>query len=430
MNSKSPGTFGRFIGIDLHKHFLVVGGVDAKQEVVLAPRRVNLENWLEWAEANLKPTDATVLEATTNAWEIYDQVLPLVGRAVVANPVQVKWIASARVKTDRLDVLRLASLPPQGACWRRAWFPRVGCRRWKCGNPGLAPRGRLRSLLAHRRRLVKMQTMIRNRLQSMIHRHNLKPPEGKVFSREHRAWWLGLEISPTENLRVRQDLATLDHLEPQIGEIGTELGRLSTCAPWAERVPCLLQLPGFGLITTMTMLAAIGDVARFESARKLVGYAGLGAGVHQSGETHHTGRITKQGRREVRWALVEAAWVAVLNDTHWKREFDRLSGRMSEKKAIVAIAHKLLVVVWHVLTDQTADTEADPDLVASKLVIWSKRLGEEGRGGLTTSQFVRYHLMQLRLGDDLKAIGRGKGARSLASAEEVLAVRPGLMAGL
>ena len=90
MNSKSPSGFARFIGIDLHKHYLVVGGVNAGQEVVLPPRRVNLENWLKWAEANLKPTDAVVLEATTNAWEIYDQVLPLVGRAVVANPVQVK----------------------------------------------------------------------------------------------------------------------------------------------------------------------------------------------------------------------------------------------------------------------------------------------------------------------------------------------------
>ena len=415
MNGKSPGTFERFFGIDLHKHYLVVGGVDAKQEMVLPPRRVNLENWLKWAGANLKPTDAVVLEATTNAWEIYDQVLPLVGRAVVANPVQVKWIASARVKTDRLDVLRLASLLAAGLV-PEVWVPPVEVRE-------------LRSLLAHRRRLVKMQAMIRNRLHSMVHRHNLEPPEGKAFSAEHRAWWLGLKISPTENLRVRQDVATLDHLEPQIAEIGTELKRLSTCFPWAERVPYLLQLPGFGLITTMTMLAAIGDVARFESARKLVGYAGLGAGVHQSGETHHTGRITKQGRREVRWALVEAAWVAVLHDTHWKREFDRLSRRMSEKKAIVAIAHKLLVVVWHVLTERTADTEADPKLVASKLMIWSGRLGEEGRGGLTTRQFARYHLMQLGLGQNLAVVRQGKRMRSLASAEEVLALRPELAPG-
>jgi transposase len=412
MNGKSPGTFERFLGIDLHKHYLVVGGVNAEQEVVLPPRRVNLENWLKWAEANLKPTDAVVLEATTNAWEIYDQVLPVVGRAVVANPVQVKWIASARVKTDRVDVGRLACLLAAGLV-PEVWVPPVEVRE-------------LRSLLAHRRRLVKMQATIRNRLHSMIHRHNLTLPKGEVFSHERRSWWLGLEISRTENLRIRQDLATMDHLEPQIAEIDTELNRLSTCAPWVEQVPYLLQLPGFGLITTMTLLAAIGDITRFESARKLVGYSGLGAGVHASGQTHHSGRITKQGRAELRWVLVEAAWVAATTHAHWKREFERLSRRMSPKKAIVAVAHKLLVVVWHVLAERTADTEANAEMVASKLIGWSGRLGEEGRGGLTTRRFVRYHLMKLKLGDDLKGVRQGRTTRLLASPEEVLALRPEL----
>ena len=412
MNGKSPGGFERFIGIDLHKHYLVVGGVNAGQEVVLPPRRVNLENWLKWAEASLKLTDAVVLEATTNTWEIYDQVLPLVGRAVVANPVQVKWIASARVKTDRVDVGRLACLLAAGLV-PEVWVPPMEVRE-------------LRSLLAHRRRLVKMQATIRNRLHSMVHRHNLTLPKGEVFSREHHSWWLGLEISRTENLRVRQDLATLDHLEPQIAEIESELNRLSTCAPWADQFPYLLQLPGFGLITTMTLLAAIGDITRFEDARKLVGYSGLGAGVHASGETHHSGRITKQGRAELRWALVEAAWVAVTTHAHWKREFERLSRRMSSKKAIVAVAHKLLVVAWHVLAKRTADTEAKPQMVASKLIGWSGRLGEGARGGLTTRQYVRYHLMKLKLGDDLKGVRQGRKTRPLASPEEMLALRPDL----
>ena len=150
------------------------------------------------------------------------------------------------MKTDRVDVGRLACLLAAGLV-PEVWVPPVEVRE-------------LRSLLAHRRRLVKMQATIRNRIHSMIHRHNLTLPKGEVFSREHRSWWLGLEISRTENLRVRQDLATLDHLEPQIAEIEDELNRLSTCAPWAEQVPYLLQLPGFGLITTMTLLAAIGDI--------------------------------------------------------------------------------------------------------------------------------------------------------------------------
>ena len=99
---------------------------------------------------------------------------------------------------------------------------------------------------------------------------------------------------------------------------------------------------------------------------------------------------------------------------------------MSPKKAIVAVAHKLLVVVWHVLANRTADTEAVPEMVASKLIGWSGDLGEEGRGGLTTRQFVRYHLMQLKMGDDLKGVRQGRKTRPLASPEEMLALRPEL----
>jgi hypothetical protein len=172
----------------------------------------------------------------------------------------------------------------------------------------------------------------------------------------------------------------------------------------------------------MTLLAAIGDISRFASARKLVGYAGLGAGIHQSAEMHHTGRITKQGRREVRRALVEAAWVAALRDTYWNREFDRLSRRMSEKQAIVAIAHKLLVAAWHVLAERSADKQADPELVASKLMIWSKRLGGELRGGLSVRQFAQYHLKRLSLEGAPAKIRKEKRLRSPASAAPLLDV--------
>jgi hypothetical protein len=89
----------RYIAIDLHKHYLMVGGIDASQRVVLPPRKLDLDRWLAWAQANLTATDAVVIEATTNAWHIYDQLLPLSGRIVVAHPPKVKQIAAARVKT-------------------------------------------------------------------------------------------------------------------------------------------------------------------------------------------------------------------------------------------------------------------------------------------------------------------------------------------
>ena len=271
-----------------------------------------------------------------------------------------------------------------------------------------------------------MRTMTRNRLNSVIHRYNLTPPRGELFLLKHRAWWLGLRLSPTEKLRIRQDLATLDHLEPEITEVEEELFRLSTAAPWAEHVPYLMQLPGFGIIVAMTVLSPIGDVTRFPVAKKLVGYAGLGASVHASGEMHRTGGITKSGRKDLRWIMVESARIAVLYHDYWKREYARLEKRLGSNKAIVVIARKLLVVVWHVLTDREADRHVAPQKVADKFLDWSRKLDDEQRGGLTSRQFIRLQLMRLKMGDDLTHVRHGINARPLATADEVLVLHPEL----
>ena len=81
----------------------------------------------------------------------------------------------------------------------------------------------------------------------------------------------------------------------------------------------------------MSILAVIGEITRFPSAKKLVGYAGLGASVHDSGDTHQSGHITKEGRRDVRCVMVEAAWVAVEHHPHWKAQFEHLTRRMGNE---------------------------------------------------------------------------------------------------
>ena len=412
MEFPPKSTFLRYLALDLHKHYLVVAGVNFRQEIVLNPRRISLEKWNAWAKANLLPTDALVIEATTNAWNIYDQVAPWVGKAVVAHPPMVKWIAEARVKTDRHDVLRLAHLLAADLI-PEVWVPPVPVRE-------------LRSLMAHRRRLVSMGTRARNHLHSLLHRLNIKPPQGKIFSQKHRKWWHGLELSSTERMRLRHDLATIDHIEQQLGEIDKELARLSNAEPWAEQVPFLLQLPGFGLIVTMTMLAAIGDISRFPHPKNLVGYSGLGASIHDSGLQHRTGRITKRGRKEIRWILVEAARRAADTHPYWKAQYQRLEPRLGSNKAAVAIARKLLVAVWHVLTKHTADRHADPDKVAFKYAMWSWKLDDGMRGGLNTRQWTRYHLMKVSLGKDLDRIGRGGRDYIIAPEQELLELHPEL----
>jgi hypothetical protein len=173
-------------------------------------------------------------------------------------------------------------------------------------------------------------------------------------------------------------------------------------------------------------VSAIGDISRFPHAKKLVGYSGLGAGVHDSGQTRRTGHMTKEGRKELRHVLVEAMWVAVETNPFWKAEFERLCVHIHKNKAIVALARKLLVAIWHVLHERQADRHADPDKVAFKFMIWSWKLTAEQRGGLTTRQFVRYQLMRLKLGDDLTHVVRGGSRHLIAPPEEVLALQPEL----
>src|SRR4029453_3825205 len=91
----------RYIAIDIHKHYLMIGGIDAHKRIVLQPRKVELQRYQAWAQANLLPTDAVVIAATTKAWVIYDLLVTLVGRAVVVHPAKVKLIAEARVKTEK-----------------------------------------------------------------------------------------------------------------------------------------------------------------------------------------------------------------------------------------------------------------------------------------------------------------------------------------
>ncbi|MGQ0600880.1 MAG: hypothetical protein ACT4QE_04185 [Anaerolineales bacterium] len=142
--------------------------------------------------------------------------------------------------------------------------------------------------------------------------------------------------------------------------------------------------------------------------------------------------MTKSGRRDLRHVLVEAAWAALEHHPYWKAEFARLSRRMDENKAGVAVARRLLVASWHVLTERAADKHAEPQMVATKLMRWSWELSDEQRAGLTTRQFIRsavlsrYHLLRLQLGEGLTHFRYGNMPRRVASVEELLAVKPEL----
>jgi len=402
----------RYIGLDVHKHYITIGGMNAQQEIVLRPRDVEMERFKRWAEENLRKTDEVVLEATTNTWDVYDTITPLVRRVVVAHPAEVKQIANSRVKTDNQDVIRLirlliADLVPE------VWVPPVEVRQ-------------LRALISYRWRLVKLSTAIQNRMHSLLHRHNLQAPDGKIDTGENREWWEKLKLSELETLRLKQELKTLRLVREHIVEVEAELGRLSTSERWGEQAVYLMQIPGVGIIVTMTILSAIGDIQRFESPRKLVGYAGLGAGVHDSGQKHREKGITKFGRKELRWALVEASWQAVRSNPRWRAQYDELSKRKHPNQAIVAIARKLLVTVWYLLNKHESYNGSSDEDLAYKMLTWAWHMDKSALNGMTNQQFAKYGLIQLGRGEDLTRIVKGGLPRRIAPKEEVLALKPNL----
>ena len=401
----------RYIALDIHKHYCVIAGVDRDGQIVLQPVRVEHEDLERWLTKNLLASDQVVIESTTNAWHVYDLLEPLVARVVVANPIKVKQIACARVKTDKKDTLILARLLAANLV-PTVWVPPQHVRE-------------LRQLVSQRRKLVGMHTQVVNRMHSVSHRHHLGHPRGKRFQEKDMGW--REKLAGLERFQLELDLETKKYLKGQIDRITEELRRMSHEDPWAEQMLYLMQIPGFGVVTGMTVLAAIGDIARFESPKNLASYSGLVPGVEQSGTKLRGKSITKEGRRELRWAMVEVARRAVKADPYWKSLFSTLERRMHRKQAFVAVARHLLTVVWSVLTRKTSYHHYSEERIAYKYYTWSWQLNEAQRKGLTRPQFVRYYLMRLGIGSELQRVALDpKHPHRLASEAEILALMPEL----
>jgi transposase len=389
--SEKEASPARFVGLDVHKHYLVAVAVDTDKNEVMPPRRVPLAHLDDWVRKNLTPQDAVVLEMTTNTFQIYDDLLPHVHSVTVVHPPHVALITRAQVMTDKIAARILARLHAAGLL-PSVWVPPAEVRDH-------------RALVAQRAKMMGLATQARNRLHAVLHRHHISPPGGDLFTPDKHPWWLALDISALEQARVQSDLATLLFAWGQVDILEEAMAVL---ASQDERSVLLLQLSGIGMITAVTLLAAIGDVSRFPTASHLVGYAGLGGRVHDSGLTHHSGRITKAGRRDIRAAMVEAAHTACRTHPHWQAELARLEPRLGKNKAIVAIARKLLVAVWHVLTKGEVDRYATAERTARKLLRHAYRLGHENRQGQSPAQYVREQLDRLGVGADLAAVPWGK----------------------
>lgn len=243
----------------------------------------------------LRSTDHVVLEATGNTAAIVNVVRPHVARVAIANPLQVRLIAEARVKTDKIDAAVLAQLYASG------FLPEV----WMPDERTLA----LRRQIARRSQLVPQRTRLKNEIHAVLIAHLIERcPATDLFGKKGRAW-LGVQPLPLdERLGVEQRLRELDRLGEDLHEVEQALAQATIDG---ARLRLMLTITGVNTTVAIGLLSAIGDIKRFSNPEKLVSYFGLNPSVYQSGPTPaRHGHITKRGRSYARAMLVKAAWGA------------------------------------------------------------------------------------------------------------------------
>jgi transposase len=281
------------------------------------------------------------IEAGGSTGWIHDLLAELGARVHVVHPTKVKWIAASKKKTDRVDARLLAHLLRINGLPEAVHMPTRQSRE-------------VRRLLRARRQLVQIRTRLINVVRSVLEQQQVNLRAGALGSRKG---WRGLYELPLLP-GIREIVEAYDGtVRATAAAIGALENQLAARAQADKRVAQLQTIPGFGPVTAQTVVAAIDKVQRFSSARKLVGYAGLAPSVRSSGERVEYGRITKQGRSEVRAVLVQAAHalLAIKRDTAkpLQQWCDLVARRRGKKTAIVALARKLLTIAFHLLRDGT-----------------------------------------------------------------------------
>jgi len=256
------------------------------------------------------------------------------------HPLRCKAIASARLKNDKVDAAILAQLL-RADLLPEAWLapPRVR---------------QLRALLRHRASLVRLGTQLRNRIHAVAADHGYDR-SASYWTGPGRGWLAELDLPAASREIVGDCLAVIDGLAPVTGRID---GELHACARADPRVKVLRTLPGVGEFTALVMLAEIGDITRFGSARKLASWAGLTPTVRGSDLKVRHGHISKQGSAWLRWVMNQAAQTAK-RSPEFAASYAAIAKRRGKKIATIAVARKLLTRAWHLLNEmQATDTNA------------------------------------------------------------------------
>jgi transposase len=325
-----------YLGIDLHLKRTYAVLMDSTGQVI-DERQISNLDITKYLEKEVPRQTCAVLEATRNWDFMYDLLSEHVAQVELAHPKELKAIASAAVKTDQIDAKVLANLA------RLNFLP----------TSYAAPKEirDLRLYIRHRMWLVRQRTQAKNRIHAVIARYNLVSPKKDLFGvggREFLERSLA-HVRPMAKRVIEDQLRVIDHLTTQIEALEADL-KLSE--EDNKIIKLLKTMPGVGQLSALTILAEIGDIRRFNSPKALCHWAGLTPRVRKSDLVVRHGRITKEGSPYLRATMTRAATIASRVSKRWNHVHRKMLPRCGRTGAKVAVARRLLTVVYFMLTRQ------------------------------------------------------------------------------
>jgi transposase len=324
----------RWVGIDLHRRRSQIAVIDEDGGLTTSRRIINeRDTFLELLGS--PDGDTHIALEATYGWEWLAELLEDAGYDLhLAHPLRTRAIAAARVKTDAIDARTLAQLLRAGV------LPEAY----------IAPRELrdLRELLRHRATLTRMRSAVKNRVHAILAKHGIAREHCDLFGKGGRAFLAALELRDAPRRRLDSLIALIEDFDREIEQTTREIDER---AKLDDRVDVLCQIRGVGRYTAMLIIAEVGDVTRFPSARHLCSWAGLAPTVRSSDGKARLGHISRQGSPALRWALVEAAQKITTGSGPLRELFERVAKRRGRKIAKVAVAREILTLAYYGLRD-------------------------------------------------------------------------------
>jgi transposase len=319
----------RHIGIDLHRN-----------RFTSCVRLENGRNYLsEWKLEDLpryvrklRPTDEIAVEVTGNTRLFYEAVAPHVARVVAVDPNQFRVISHSVKKTDSNDARNLALYLAKDL------LPEVRMKD--------KTQAQLASLTQTRDTLVKLRTALKNKINNILSAHGINLEKEALSSEKKLQEVLAMRFDPMIGIELKVIVEQIRSLNQSIAELEKTIGEEGSKLEGHKN---LTSIKGIGPLTGSILLSVIGDIHDFADEGKLAAYFGIVPRVSKSNETEHTGRITKRGSKLGRTALVQCALIAQRYSPYLKRYYEKIKARRGTGKAIIALARKLLGIIYRTL---------------------------------------------------------------------------------